>query len=277
MAKQKSVLAEHIRKRLVEKNENYMMVFVGKPGSGKSYGAIEFASNVDPTFKVRERLVFTAEDFMKVINSDLPPGSAIIWDECGVDLDNRSWYSVLNKMVSWVLQTFRHKNYLVIFTIPQKQFVDSKERDLFYTQVEMVTKKGKSYSVGKWLNIKKDQRTNKTYYYYPQIKLKERVVKVKRVRFSMIHKATAKAYERMKQDFTAELNRKTEEKLNEIKMKEQEKKMTKRDMVALIKKEPEKFKNEKGNWESALIQYHLDIGRLMSENIVKILKKTAKS
>ena len=63
-------LLQWIRNR-IKKNRNLIALFIGDTGSGKSYSSIRLAETIDPGFSV-DRIVFTVEDFMKLINSGLP-------------------------------------------------------------------------------------------------------------------------------------------------------------------------------------------------------------
>ena len=96
--------------------------------SGKSYAAIKLAETMDKSFGVN-RIVFTAEDFIALLKKDdLAKGSVVIWDEVGVGLNSKQWFSMFNKVVNWVLQVFRRRNLIVLFTTPDAKFIDSDTR-----------------------------------------------------------------------------------------------------------------------------------------------------
>jgi type II secretory ATPase GspE/PulE/Tfp pilus assembly ATPase PilB-like protein len=63
-------------KRRIAENRNVIAIFSGDTGSGKSYGAIRLAEVIDPTFNL-DRVVFTVEDFVSLINADLPRGQQL--------------------------------------------------------------------------------------------------------------------------------------------------------------------------------------------------------
>jgi hypothetical protein len=120
-----------IHNTLHKKNENYLALFLGKTGSGKSWAALNLAETLDPNFNV-DNVVFTAIDFIHLINKDLPKGTCIIFDDAGVGYSNREWWTFSNQLVNMVLQSFRYKNYAVIFTTPVITYIDKVSRPLFH-------------------------------------------------------------------------------------------------------------------------------------------------
>ena len=85
-------LPNYIKSR-VDRNQNYVMLFVGQTGTGKSYAAMSLAEHVDPNFNIN-RVVFTADEFIAILNQDktMVKGSVIMWDEAGVGMPAREWY-----------------------------------------------------------------------------------------------------------------------------------------------------------------------------------------
>jgi predicted XRE-type DNA-binding protein len=70
---------------------------------------------------------------MKLIHNDkLPGGSVIVFDELGVSMNARTWQSQGNRIMSYVLQTFRYKRLICIFTVPDLSFIDSTARRLVH-------------------------------------------------------------------------------------------------------------------------------------------------
>ena len=100
---------------------------MGKVGSGKSIGVgLSLASIMDKKFNIA-RVVFTPDDFMKCVRSDMPYGSFILADEIGSWMPARDYMTLANKLLSLVLQTFRYKRIGVIWTIPQNRQADINE------------------------------------------------------------------------------------------------------------------------------------------------------
>ena len=128
-------LVRYIHRR-IRNNKNFLATITGPTGSGKSWSALSMAELIDKDFTI-DRVIFRAKDLMKLIsNGNLKPGSVIVWDEAGIDLSNRNWQSVTNKMLNALLQTFRHKNFILFFTVPFHDFIDSSSRKLFHADFE---------------------------------------------------------------------------------------------------------------------------------------------
>ncbi len=76
-----------IRNRL-RKNRNLIALFIGDTGSGKSLSSIRLAELVAPEFS-NDRIVFTVKDFLSLGNSDFKPGSAIVFNNAGLEINAR--------------------------------------------------------------------------------------------------------------------------------------------------------------------------------------------
>lgn len=129
-------IVRYIHQRIHKRNKNFICAITGPTGSGKSWTGLSIAEMLDPEFNV-DRVVFKAEELMKLVNSgSLKSGSVILWDEAGIDLSNRNWQSMMNKMLNFLLQTFRHKNFILLFTVPYSDFLDKASRKLLHGEFE---------------------------------------------------------------------------------------------------------------------------------------------
>ena len=125
------------RYRINRLNKNLLIIICGATGTGKSFSAMTIAKLIDPTFNVKDRIVFTIEQFMELLGSrKLKRGNVVVWDEAGVGIPAREWYSISNKAINYVLQTFRHLNLCVIFTTPSFAYIDKQTRLLFHVYIE---------------------------------------------------------------------------------------------------------------------------------------------
>lgn len=201
-------IEDYVRQRVGRQNKNFLCAVTGPTGSGKTYSALRFGEVLDPDFHAG-RVVFTPAEFMTLINSgDLSSGSVVVFDEAGVTLNNREWQSKSNRLINFVAQTFRHRNYIVVFTSPSFDFVDVALRKLFHAVYETVGIDYKrSVCTVKPLFIQVNQRTGKMYYKYLKRRDSEnRLIKVTRYGLRLPSRKLRDAYEEKKLAFTTKLN-----------------------------------------------------------------------
>jgi len=137
-------LYKEIHDRIYKKHRNICILIVGNTGTGKSMLSLRIAEKLDPTFtrdNVKERVIVTASQFAQLIaNKDdtrLQKGAVFVVDEIGAGAaGNREWYSVGNKMISIILQTFRTRQLIMIMTVPNMSFVDVAVRKLVDVLIE---------------------------------------------------------------------------------------------------------------------------------------------
>jgi hypothetical protein len=159
---------------------------------------------------------------MKLINLgsyELRKGVVIVWDEAGIDLSNRNWYSITNKLLSFLLQTFRHKNFILIFTVPYEDFVDSATKKLFHAQFECVGINRSNNTVAvkpKFLQYNAEKK--KWYRKYLKVSKagNKKKTKIKRWNVPKPSDEFIKAYEEKKNYFTKLLNNEIEVSLNKL-------------------------------------------------------------
>ena len=209
-------LTGYVKSR-VAKNQNFVMLYVGQTGTGKSYAAMSFAEELDPNFNI-SRIVFSADEFISVLNDDtanLARGSVIIWDEAGVGMPAREWYSLSNKVISYVVQTFRVKGYVLIMTTPSLKYIDSQIRALFHGIAETIDPSmyGGSFGWVKYMHLIHDPKEGRTIMQYPVImdehnrpmKLKGRTARHGNMLFSKPSEELISDYEVKKKEFTDNL------------------------------------------------------------------------
>ena len=121
--------------RLHKYNKMYSGVFVGEPGSGKSYCALALADLLDRgesgerRFSI-DRVCFSASQFAALVAKKLPKGSAIIIDHAGLSLYNREAMTKVVRQISKVFQSMRYKNLLIFLTLPSLGSLDKGVREL---------------------------------------------------------------------------------------------------------------------------------------------------
>jgi len=197
-------------------NKNFLGIITGPTGSGKSWTGMSICFMVDKTF-TPERIVTNIKQLMELINSGkIKSGQALLWDEAGIDISSRAWQSLTNKMVNYLLQTFRHKRFILIFTTPYMDFIDSSTRKLFHAefQTQLIDTKKKTVKIKPFL-IQYNARNRKFYYKYLRIITELGLAPVKYWNVPKPPLWLIQEYERKKLEFTKELNIDIERQLKE--------------------------------------------------------------
>ncbi|MHB1708764.1 MAG: hypothetical protein ACYCT2_04730 [Thermoplasmataceae archaeon] len=125
----------------IKKNRNLIALFIGDTGSGKSYSAIRLAERVDPGFSV-DRIVFTVKEFLDLVNSGLPKGSAIVFDDAGLGINARLWQEMGARVFGMLTQGFRYKQILTFITVPDETFIERQSRKLVHIRFESTDVQG---------------------------------------------------------------------------------------------------------------------------------------
>jgi hypothetical protein len=204
---------------------NYMGIACGVPGSGKSYAVITVAEAIDKGF-CAERIAFTPEEFLEIIqDKNLKSGSALVFEEVGVGISARDWYSISNKLVNAVFQTFRLRQLVVMFNTPSMIYIDSNARLLFHGYMEPVhIDFRREICTVKYMSMEYNPRDprRKIYYHY----LKEGNSQIKRIEIPKPSTEIIDEYEEKKRKFAHGL---IDSALDEIKNLREGGKVTERD------------------------------------------------
>lgn len=207
--------------RRIQNNKNFLCTITGPTGSGKSWSALSIAEMLDPEFNV-ERVIFKARELMKLINSGkLKAGSVILWDEAGIDLSNRNWQSVTNKMLNALLQTFRHRNFILLFTVTFQDFVDASTRKLFHADFETQRiNKVEEVVIIKPKLLQYNPAMGKWYRKYLKVVNEGSTIKIKRWAVPKPSDTIIHAYEEKKNQFTKNLNLDIDKQLSKLEEKD---------------------------------------------------------
>jgi ABC-type dipeptide/oligopeptide/nickel transport system ATPase component len=184
--------------RINRQNKNWIAFMAGETGGGKSWGSMEIARRIDKKFWPTTHMTWTAMEFMELIDSGrLHKGNMIISDETGTSLPKREWYSIFNKKINYVLQTFRHENIGVIMIAPTlEDFVDSQTQKLlqFYLEVTKINLTER-YAIVKVRNIDVNRITGKLYFKRPHVTINEKDYRLRTIRVPAPPKEMTDAYE----------------------------------------------------------------------------------
>lgn len=225
-------------KNRIAKNKNFLCFISGQTGSGKSWSSLSIGESLDSDFNI-SHVVFRGIELMDLINSGkLHPGSVIVFEEAGIEMNARNWQSVTNKMLNFLLQTFRHRNFILLFNSPYMDFVDASTRRLFHAEFQT---QGIDFKQEKTILkpqlIQYNSRIQKFYYKRLRVRTKGVVVPINIWRINKPSDSLIKAYEEKKRLFTNRLNKEIYEEL-EILHHKRKKELTEiqQDIVELLKK-----------------------------------------
>jgi len=123
-----SIFISRLKSRL-KNRQHFIVLIVGRPGSGKSYTALRIAELVDENFTL-ENVAYTPKEFISLVKNRRE-GSAIVFDEAGVAIYSREWQKKINRAFAKLIQVLRYKCLGIIFTTPHALFLDKAVRVLF--------------------------------------------------------------------------------------------------------------------------------------------------
>lgn len=195
----------HIRNKLAN-GKNWVCIFTGRTRSGKSFSSLRICEVIDPNFNI-DNVVFSAKEFMALIKSGkLKSGSMILWDEAGVGIATREWYSVLNKSVNLIFQTWGYRNIGLLLTVPHISFVDSQTRKLCHAHIQTLKLSMKRKVVTAKIHNLTPLGADDIKRVRPRYDMNGRILDVE---YLEIRKPSAKlvhAYEKKKQEFSEKLS-----------------------------------------------------------------------
>lgn len=105
-----------IAKNVIQKDWDMVFAIDGYEGSGKSVFAHQAAKYCDPTLSL-DRIVFTPDDFRKVV-TNAEPYQSVVYDEAYTGLSSRSTMGVINRALVSMLAEIRQKNLFVFVVMP---------------------------------------------------------------------------------------------------------------------------------------------------------------
>lgn len=192
---------EHwIRHRCVSLNRNFLGVFTGDTGGGKSYSAVSLGESTDPRFTIANVHTSAKEMLDFLIEKHRPKGTAIVLDEAGVNLSSRKWMTAENKALGELFQTFRYMNLAVYMTLPNFTFLDVQQRKLVHFSYEdPIINRQHRLCVMKPFHWNHDSFSDKFDKYSPILVYPNgKICRVKKVAFNLASKGLLDDYESKK-------------------------------------------------------------------------------
>ncbi len=159
---------------------------------------------------------------LSLINSGkLKKGSTILFDEPQISISSREFQSKANKLFNYLISTFRHMNFNVLFCTPYENLLDKNTRKLFHAKfiMEKIDLKEKQTIVRPFL-LQYNSSKDKFYEKYLRIKKKPEGSSVyvtrplKHWALDKPNEELIKLYELKKKSFTTALNTEIEMELD---------------------------------------------------------------
>lgn len=217
----KPAFEHYMKQRVYRRNQNLLILVVGSTGSGKSYSCLsqaeKYYNEVGKGKFPLKNVCFTPLEFMERINSgELKRGDVLILEEIGISQSSRNWYSNTNKLINYLLQSFRNLNLIVFMNTPDTSFLDSQTRKLvhFVWECLNIDPNKKTCSI-KPLKIQVNKRSGKIYMKYLRVIMNGEALPLIRLNMGLPSQELRAKYEKRKKDYTNKLNKKILEDLKE--------------------------------------------------------------
>ncbi len=207
------------RKR-IKNNLNMFCIFTGKLGAGKSWSGISYAQQLDPDFDVDKQVTFNFRKTMELINSEWFKEKKIriiLWDEPQITISNRAWQSQVNRLVNYLISTFRHQNIILIMAAPYKDFLDSQTMKLLHWEFQCSSIDKKNGVCTVYPKYQQYNPTKKITYPHPLYVLRNKGrILMRTWKIRKPNKEAINIYEPNKLKFTATLNKTIQETLDKL-------------------------------------------------------------
>jgi len=254
--------------RVHVENKNVILIIVGETGSGKSWASLRIAERLDPKFTI-DNVVFDVVSFINAVEN-AKKGTAIVFDEVGIGASNRSSMSNINKAVSALAQSFRHRNTFNILTLPSFDMVDKHLRQLAHFQIETIMV-ANDKCLTKFKTIQNNPGYGKVYRKYVHA---SNDTVITRLNINKPSKRLIDPYEKKKVEFTTALYNELRTKVI-TKDKEPVAKLSTDDYVERVLKNPGKYIDHnkttgKPKFSDILIRRHLGVG----DTYVRVIRQT---
>ncbi len=270
-------LRGRIRHRLHDSQLNWLAVWVGPPGSGKSWSALRVAELIDDSFSW-DRGSFDVGSVLESVWEKTPPrGSVVMLDEAGLAVDSRRWFEHANRALAYMVESFRYLGLAFLMTVPDPSFIDRVPRSLFNMSFECIrVDLEKEHVVVRPYFHQVNPRLHKVYHKQPRIHVPGKGrVKIVTMRFQRPSADLTATYEearhRYMQDFHGELIRMGREmQVEKLTMKDRAGAILE-SLADLSEEERTRFRNTRGFYDADLIQMEYNTSRSIARAVSKIL------
>lgn len=262
-------------REVYHKNSNYIIVILGKPGSGKSLDAIGIGYDFDrntknePTFDVFKQVYFTLDDFMAGVEKSKKRGKVHILDEAGISesLQSRNFMSFDNKTASSFLQTVRVKGQVLIFCLSAGNMLDKQAKILSHADIIAYGHdKEKAWGVVKFHDD--NMWTGDSYRKFPQSKIGGEKYQWRSIHFELPPKILVEQYDWWQKIMKGELQKGWSSELSQ-RRKDKKARMSSHELYNKVKKDLEVFiPHGRKTVSTGLIESHFsELGLKVSHNL----------
>ncbi len=210
-------------------NQNFLLAITGSTGSGKSYislrvGEVWCRYYFGKEFDGETFVCFSIAEVMKVLTEGgIKKGDVIILEEAGTSLNALDFQNKVSKLFSFILQSFRSMNIILIFNLPVLTMLNKSARILLHAH--FITHKidyDNEIAKVKPFFHQLNQTKGKSYWKYPRIKFNGKTVAIKKLNYSIPSKETRDLYEKKKFKFVNKLSRNFSKELEQVEREEQQ-------------------------------------------------------
>jgi len=163
--------------------QNCIIIIVGQQRSGKSYAGLQLCEYYDPKFD-RDSICFGMRQFMKFVRTN-KRNRWILFDEVGVEFDNYLWFTIPNRVMKYIAETYASRQLHLVMTLPHLSGLLKQTRSLSHFIIKMFYP-----SKGILIGIGTDYIHPKMWYQYLQL-----------LDFDKPSKGIIKDYEKKKDEF----------------------------------------------------------------------------
>jgi len=215
-----------------EPHHNFVANNIVVHNSGKSYAVLSiqrglylYQHGVEPPLEyMKSHCLFKAKDFLEqMMRKDLRPMETWLYDESGVDLNSKNHASAYNKVMNFLVQTFRHLQQIVFFTLPSFSFLDKSIRKMIHYRLETTKlKKSKKINKCKFFRLQYSEDKDKIYKHCLKIKMGKYSPKLRGINTALVPKPFAEQYEEQKEQFNEDYKKKLHNTLQVVENKEEQ-------------------------------------------------------
>jgi hypothetical protein len=165
--------------------KNMLSLTTGGAGDGKSWATIIHNYFIDPRFTL-DKIVWNENQFYDALGNIKYIGEFILWDEAGLGIPAKEWYSIINRTIGKTLQILRADvRGGVTFTTHDLSFIDSQSRKLLNYFFQMQKRTSPNESTMYMREIMTNRMTGKILMPYPRLRIGSERYRLKYLTFSL--------------------------------------------------------------------------------------------